>query len=258
MGGRTGGEDALQGESAAAVSPPAEPDEARVSITETAPDPAAMTIWGTKGIAFWTFLGAVLLRARPGSILEFGGGRSTTVLADYAVRAKVPLLCIEQSAEWARKIEDDLQFLHIHRPGIVRHAPVRPGADGAPGWYDMDAVRGALAGRAFDMVFLDGPQGGTRKNAEGQAIVAEASRSARLIVVDDVHRPYNLNFFRRLTERMGPGSRFFIAYGNNLLGIASAEWAPILRTTLRFLDLPVLRQPPAMPAPAPTQGETDG
>jgi predicted O-methyltransferase YrrM len=225
-----------------------------VATGETAPDPAALKIWGTKGGAFWTLLGAILLRARPASILEFGGGRSTTVLADYAVRQRVPLLCIEQSDEWRRKIEDDLRFMHIHRAGLVHHVPLAPTGSRGPGWYDPARVRALLAGRAFDLVFLDGPQGGARRNPEGQAVVAEAAREARLIIVDDVHRPYNLAVFRRLTERMGPRSHFYFTYGNNLLGLASEVWEPVVRSSLRHLELPVLKHPPAASA---ALGESD-
>jgi hypothetical protein len=224
------------------------------SASSTPVDPAAVKVWSTKGIAFWTLLGAILLRAGPTSILEFGGGRSTTVLADYAVRRRVPLLSIEQSAEWQRKIEDDLRFMHIHRPGIVHHVPLAPTAAPGPGWYDLARTRALLGGRAFDLVFLDGPQGGARRNPEGQELVAEASREARLIIVDDVHRPYNMQVFRRLTERMGPRSRFYMSYGNNLIGLASEAWEQILRTSLRHLELPILKQPP--PA-AETQGGPD-
>jgi hypothetical protein len=48
------------------------------------PDSSDVKIWATKGVHFWTLLGAILLKVRPDSILELGGGRSTTVLADYA------------------------------------------------------------------------------------------------------------------------------------------------------------------------------
>lgn len=226
--------------------------EQRASI-EDDPDPGSVKIWGTKGIAFWTLLGAVLLRAQPRSILELGGGRSTTVLADYAFRADIPCVTIEQSPIWRKKILNDLKFLHIGG-AAVHHVPIvtRPGTTFP--WYDQAKVERIIAGRAFDCVFVDGPQGNARRNADGMLIIRQAARKARLLIVDDLHRPYNLNFFYDLAERCPPEGRFFLSYGGNLVGLASGVHAEILRSSFAFLDLPVLHQPPVITERADDDG----
>ena len=218
---------------------------AEAAAQVAAPDPSEVRIWGTKGIHFWALLGAVLVKARPESILELGGGRSTTFLADYAFRARVPCVSIEQSEAWYRKIAADLRFMNV-RGQHVHHVPVTRAGDGER-WYDLAAVERLVGGRAFDLVFVDGPQGGARRSARGQALVPRAARDARLVVVDDVHRPYNLAFFEDLARRFPPNGRFFLSYGygSNLLAMATAEWRGVVRSSLRFLDLPVLHGPPA-------------
>jgi predicted O-methyltransferase YrrM len=202
------------------------------------PDPSEVKIWETKGIHFWTVFGAILVKARPESILEFGGGRSTTLLADYASRARIRSVTIEQSEVWYRKIVSDLQFMSV-RGTHVHHVPLtRPDAD-VP-WYDFEAAQRLLGERAFDLVFVDGPVGESRRNRRGQALVAKAARDARLIVVDDLHRPYNLAYFNELTARFPAHGRLFHRYpvGQNVIGIGAGEWAGLVRSCFEFLEIP--------------------
>lgn len=203
-------------------------------------DPSAVKIWGTKGIHFWALLGAILVKARPTSVLEFGSGRSTTFLADYAVRHQAPFVAIEQSAVWHRKAMSDLRFMDV-RGEHVHHVPVVKQPDGSS-WYDCGKVEDLIAGRAFDLAFIDGPVGDTRKNARGRAIVAEAARESRLIILDDVHRDYNLAFFKDLTRRFPRRGIFYYKYGKNIIAIGSDEFAPVVQESFKFLRLKSLAE----------------
>jgi hypothetical protein len=202
------------------------------------PDPSEVKVWATKGIHFWTVFGAILVKARPESILELGGGRSTTLLADYAFRTRIRSITIEQSEVWYRKIVSDLQFMSV-RGTHVHHVPVtRPDKDWP--WYDFEATQRLLGERTFDLVSVDGPVGDARRNRRGQALVAKAARDARLIVVDDLHRPYNLDYFNELTARFPAHGRFFHHYGGggNVIGIGAGEWAGLVRSCFEFLEIP--------------------
>jgi hypothetical protein len=216
-----------------------------------AADPSSVRLWGTKGIAFWALLSAVLIKARPESILELGGGRSTTFLADYAFRHRKRCVTVEESEVWFRKISDDLRFMGV-RGSYVHHVPIASGDP--PVWYEEEAARRAIGGRPYDMLFLDGPQGAGRRNRRGQAIVERVSRDARLIIVDDVHRPYNAEVFRRLAARFPPQGLFYYAYGRNWLAMGAAEeWANLVASCFAFLDLPYSRTLDAVT----TGGDTD-
>lgn len=199
------------------------------------PDPADMVIWTTQGVRFWTLLGAILVKARPNSILELGSGRSTTFLADYAFRARIRSVSIEQSEIWYRKVTNDLRFMSVSGK-YVYHVPVSRDAEGQT-WYDIDTMKQLLRGRAFDMVFVDGPEGKARRSVNGQAVVRRAARNARLIIVDDVHRPYNRSFFNKLAARFPEDGRFFYRYNSNCVGIAAGEWRGLVRSCFDFLGM---------------------
>lgn len=220
-------------------------DEPQAAPTADLLDPSSseVKIWATKGVHFWTLLGAILIRTRPDSILELGGGRSTTVLADYAFRSRVRCVSVEQSDLWFRKIVSDLGFMHV-RGVHVHHVPVTRLPGEAP-WYDFQAMEKLLGGRAFDFVLVDGPQGGARRNPRGQALIAKAARDARILMVDDVHRPYNLACFEDLAARFPPDGRFFYRYGRNLIAIGAGECREAVRSCFDFLGLPYLAAPAA-------------
>ncbi|MBA3519429.1 MAG: class I SAM-dependent methyltransferase [Rhizobiales bacterium] len=200
------------------------------------PDPSNMLIWGTKGVPFWALLGAILVKARPESILELGSGRSTTFLADYAFRAGVRCVSIEQSGIWHRKVTNDLRFMNVIG-NYVHHVPVSRAA-GGQAWYDLEKMERLIRSQAFDLVFVDGPQGGARRSRSGQALLRRAARNSRLIIVDDVHRPYNLAFFNELAARFPEDGRFFYRYKNNFVAIAADEWRSLVRSCFDFLEMP--------------------
>jgi len=209
------------------------------TLPSAAPTLPAVPIWATKGVAFWGLLAALLVRLGPESILELGGGRSTTFLADYGARHRKLAVTIEQSEVWHAKIVSDLAFMGLRRHH-VHHVPLDPAM--TPPWYEEARVRAILKHRAFDMVFVDGPQGEARRNRQGTAIVARAAREARLVIVDDVHRSYNDAVFRRLAARMPPDGIFYWRYGRNLLAIAAvAAWAPVVADAFEGLGLAYAR-----------------
>lgn len=198
--------------------------------------PAAMPpMWATKGIEFWTLFSCILLRTQPESLLEFGGGRSSTYMADYAARSRKPFVCIEQSDIWANKIRSDLKFMDIPQ-GSVKHAPTVK-MDRGPDWYDPAVVKAAIGDRAFDLVFVDGPSGGGRNSPIGCDIILRAARSARLQFVDDVQRPVCLKFFDRMAARVDPAAHFYFIYRRQAIAFASAEFAETIAACFDFLGL---------------------
>jgi hypothetical protein len=82
----------------------------------------------------------------------------------------------------------------------VRHVPV------VGDWYDV-ARLDALVPPRCDMLFVDGPVGvqeslgpADRAGATAQRWLTRVGQGARVVVVDDVHRPANLALARELAS----------------------------------------------------------
>lgn len=208
-------------------------------------DPENTRIWCTKGVSFWALLSAILIKTRPNSILELGGGRSTTFLADYACRFQKEGMTFEESKVWHRKITDDLKFMDLQ--GYAVH--LAPLTTEAEPWYDFDVVESLIGRRAFDLVFVDGPaRMSHRCNWRGQSIIRTAARDARLIICDDVQEPHDLDFFYELTRRFPANGKFFYHYGSNVIAIAGAtEWADVIRDCFEFLGMDYTHSMPPVP-----------
>lgn len=208
------------------------------SGTETTPQ-----VWATKGAEFWALLAAILQKTKPESILELGGGRSTTFLADYAFRNQRVMVTFEQSEAWWLKVRSDLRYMGIPDKSVY-HLPLDPRSQ--PFWYDIRQAKKLLPRAVWDLVFVDGPQRNARRNRTGQRLIAEAATKARLIIVDDVHRDYNHDQFLALAKPIANAELFYYTYkkDQNILAMAAGEWAPIIRECFTFLDIPLLNTLP--------------
>ncbi|HEX3241498.1 MAG TPA: hypothetical protein VHQ97_00315 [Solirubrobacterales bacterium] len=195
-------------------------------------------VWATNGITFWALFSAMLVKLQPESVLEFGGGRSTTFLADYAFRFGKSGLTIEQSEAWHQKILSDLRLMNVSGYD-VHHVPLEEGA-GPTGWYEFTEVQRLIGDRTYELVFIDGPVGDGRRNERGQEIIREASRDAKLIIVDDVQREHNMTFFDSLTESTPARHKFIHDYetlGNLIAFGVSPEWKDQVARCFRFFGL---------------------
>jgi len=211
---------------------------AQPPVVDTAPS-SATRVWATKGAEFWALFATILQKTKPESLLELGGGRSTTFLADYAFRAEKVLVTFEQSEEWWLKIRSDLRFMGLPEKTVF-HLPLDERS--RPFWYDMRQAKKLLARATWDFVMIDGPQRNARRNRAGQRLVGEASRKARLVIVDDVHRDYNHEQFLFLAKQMPNVKFFYYRYNRNqnVIAFAAAEWASLLQECFIFLDIPYL------------------
>ena len=98
-----------------------------------------------------------LLKDRPETILEFGAGLSTIVLARYAaMQPGRRVVSVEQSLEVKRRTETRLASAGLAHSVTILHAPVN-----AEGKQQLDgkAVSESLARRRVNWVLIDGPSG---------------------------------------------------------------------------------------------------
>src|SRR4051812_1432322 len=108
--------------------------------------------WGTKSFECWTLLLAALRLTEPRTLVELGSGRSTTYLAEYALKHEARLVSVEQSAAFARKLRRGLRWSFVPAD-VVRHVPLDD-----DGWYAAGALA-ALGALPCDCLYVDGPTG---------------------------------------------------------------------------------------------------
>lgn len=180
--------------------------------------------WGTKSFECWTFLLALLALVRPRGIVELGSGRSTSYLAEYAMKAGVPFASVEQNWFYAARIRRGLRHSFLS-PRYVHHVPLA-----ADGWYDGARLR-RVVDFACDCLFVDGPVGvdedlgrGRRGVDRARAWLSAAAATSRVLIVDDVHRRANLALFQTLADTAPDRAALYLRYAvqpiPNVLAVA--------------------------------------
>lgn len=189
--------------------------------------------WGTKSFEFWTLLTAALWVVRPRSLLELGSGRSTSYLAEYAMKEGVPFVSVEQSRGFVRRVRRGLRASFVD-DRFVHHVPIAPSR-----WYDVE-VLDRLVTFACECVFVDGPVGAQEKLGDAvrdyevaRAWLKKAAPALRLLIIDDVHRRENLEMLEWLATPAAGLQTLFLSYrpgrgGDNVVA-ASVEPASFER-----------------------------
>ena len=173
--------------------------------------------WGTKSFEFWTLLMAALSVARPRSVVELGSGRSTSFLAEYAMKERVPFVSAEQSRGFVRRVRRGLKAGFVD-DRFVHRVPVGPS-----GWYEVE-VLDRLVTFPCECLFIDGPVGAqerlgpaSRDSEVARAWLIKAAPTLRLLIVDDVHRPENYELLESLLHPTELRS-LFLSYRPGLAG----------------------------------------
>jgi hypothetical protein len=173
---------------------------------------AGVRHWGTKSFEFWTLLSALLAAVRPKSIIELGSGRSTSYLTEYAMKADVPYISIEQNRWYVRKVRRGLRNSFL-TDRYLHHVPLA-----SDGWYEGEKLR-RLADFPCELLFLDGPVGGLTAVEQGvrrcersvqwlRAVVA----TCHAVIVDDVHYRSVFQLFHELLPSANNLSTFYLSY----------------------------------------------
>ena len=161
------------------------------------------------GYKMWAFITLVLIKFEPRKILELGGGRSTITFADYVSMKgdNYALYTLESSPYWISKIAWNLQESRIHQNTQLIYAPLKND------WYDLNALQKIPEG--IDFLLIDGPNGDTRRSVVGQNYLLETikNNSIKLVVVDDVNRPYNLEFVHNISAMIKDSVIAIVTYG---------------------------------------------
>jgi predicted O-methyltransferase YrrM len=135
------------------------------------------------------------------TILECGSGSSTiwfaTALSHRGGEGRV--IALESSAEYAEVTRTELARLGLQKWADVLHAPLvdiaLPGHD-AQAWFD---ISGLPELPPVDLLFVDGPIGGTTYEARYPAfpLLADRLASGATVVLDDTGRPDEARIVQR-------------------------------------------------------------
>jgi len=79
--------------------------------------------WATKSYEVWLILQNLLYLVKPETLVEFGSGRSTHYLAEYALKNSAKLLSFEQHLYYCLKVNLGLKFSFLPS-GLVKYAPI--------------------------------------------------------------------------------------------------------------------------------------
>lgn len=148
------------------------------------------TIEKTTGDFFWIILQLLLHEVKPKCLLEFGSGRSSYYLAEYAKYSGATFLTFEQNRFFMYNLMLGFRMALLPAMAHLRHLPI----SGKHGGYREDVfcriVQEDLQnGQKADFIFVDGPIGD-----EGRALrffqpFESSFGNLKLAIVDDVHRP---------------------------------------------------------------------
>ena len=192
----------------------------RVSLSECLVPPGYATE-ALEGVTLsqWTLDGSAIAdlvqqldERQPATILEFGSGVSTLVLAAYCRARRTNqstdphVFSLEQDERQVVRTRQALSERKLDQSGTVVHAPVKErrawGLDVLS--YDINGsgLFGLLAGRVVDFLLIDGPAGPYATRVETLADVLPACSGSAYWLMDDAFRSGELHLLH-LWSQMG-------------------------------------------------------
>ena len=170
-----------------------------------------MLTWPTKSYEIWLLLQNLLYLTKPKTLLEFGSGRSTNYLAEYAVKTGADFVSFEEHLYYCLKINFTLKLSFLPS-NIVKYAPIKEG------WYSKKKLGKYLPELgAIDFLLLDGPTKAGRGNRDSKTFydcVFDSLKNVKVVVIDDVQRQQCEDIAMDLSQRLRL-ERFDILYGKD-------------------------------------------
>ena len=152
------------------------------------------TNWTAKPELLWHIINTIQLN-KYNSILEFGGGISTIVIANLLRQEgnAGKITCVESDAEWAARLQKNLDQFNLKNVEIIL-APISPGHyNPAAPWFSLQAMEKLKTHQPFELVFVDGPSGLLGSMARVPAIPwlidNQLLAPNHTIILDDYNRP---------------------------------------------------------------------
>lgn len=125
------------------------------------------------------------------SIIEFGSGISTVILAKFIVENKLDakIISIEDNKSWCDFIASQLEKYNCNQVVTLHHIPLMKNSSEVL-WYDKNEVAKVVNNQKFDLILVDGPSGGLGKAARKPAVpsIINNINDNFCVFLDDVRR----------------------------------------------------------------------
>lgn len=170
-----------------------------------------------RGLFVWICHQPSTIVDRPTRTLEFGCGLSTLGFDRQRTQHKA----IESDATWIKRVQSQLTGDRVE----IVHAPLRE-----DGFYDWEPKWGDL----YDVILIDGPFAGkpdvAHRRRGALALVPKLLAKAGRVIVDDTHRPAELELAKELAQILGLERAHYVeggrAYDLLLPKVTSLEPGP--------------------------------
>ncbi|MFD0864110.1 hypothetical protein ACFQ1M_17985 [Sungkyunkwania multivorans] len=137
------------------------------------------------------------------SIIEFGSGISTIVLAKFIKENKIDaqVVAVEENESWANYIKAELKKYDCEKFASVLHVPLAPcktkGHTGS--WHDVPLLKESIKGKTFDLMIVDGPGAYEEKEIRYPAAIEMIDYFERdfVIFLDDIRRKGEQHIYKK-------------------------------------------------------------
>jgi hypothetical protein len=141
------------------------------------------TIWATKSFEVWLLIQNLLFLTKPLKILEFGSGRSTNYLSEYAYKNNSDFISLEHNFYFYLRVKLGLNFSFLN-PEYVKYVPLKDK------WYNTAILEKLLKDyKNIDFFYIDGPSNSFFEDRDPQIFYDYIlpKLNVKIILIDDTH-----------------------------------------------------------------------
>jgi hypothetical protein len=168
------------------------------------------------------------------TVVEFGSGVSSLVIAGALDPGTQRLISFEHDEDWANHVSDQLGRLDLADRCQVVHAPLRPcehSVDTSP-WYDIEVVRNSLESLEVDVVICDGPPAYSRDTRMARYPAMPALRSmlasSYSVYLDDIDRSSEREIARLWSDLLQIPFSYQLLRGSFAVGVKGAHYNSLI------------------------------
>ena len=168
------------------------------------------------------------------TIVEFGSGVSSLVVASTLDPRTQRLISFEHDQDWANYVSEQLGRLDLADRCQVVHAPQRPcelSVDTSP-WYDTDVVRNSLESLSVDVVICDGPPAYSRDTRMARYPAMPALQNmladSYSVYLDDIDRSSERKIARLWSNLLQIPFSYQLLRGSFAVGIKGAHYNSLI------------------------------
>ena len=168
------------------------------------------------------------------TIVEFGSGVSSLVIAGALDPGAQRLISFEHNEDWASYVSEQLGRLNLADRCQVVHAPLQPcelSVDTSP-WYDIGVVRNSLKSLEVDVVICDGPPAYSRdiRMARYPAMPALQSMLAKSysVYLDDIDRSSEREIAKLWSNLLQIPFSYQLLRGSFAVGVKGAHYNSLI------------------------------